>query len=101
MNPKCKRTGHAGGIGSVDFSPGGKWVVSGSADGLVKIWNTATGAEVGPFCECVVGGAVIWEFHEPLTQLLCRKRSDTGVRFSLSLSLSRGRFARCEGTFAK
>jgi len=31
---------------SVDFSPDGKHVISGSHDKLVKIWNAETGAEV-------------------------------------------------------
>jgi len=39
--------GHSGIVRSVDFSPNGKRVVSGSADKLVKIWNAETGAEVG------------------------------------------------------
>ena len=40
-------TGHnSGRVLSVAFSPDGTRVVSGSADELVKIWDTATGAEV-------------------------------------------------------
>ena len=35
----------------IAFSRDGKRVVSGSDDGLVKIWNTETGAEV----RCFVG----------------------------------------------
>ena len=42
-------TGHSGCVWSVVFSPNGTHVVSGSEDGLVKIWNTVTGAEVSNF----------------------------------------------------
>ena len=38
--------GHASHVTSVAFAPDGKRVVSGSLDSLVKIWDTATGAEV-------------------------------------------------------
>ena len=39
-------TGHSASVYSVAFSRDGKRVVSGSLDSLVKIWSTATGAEV-------------------------------------------------------
>ena len=42
----CTLTGHENGVMSVSFSPDGKQVVSASADGLVKIWDTETGAVV-------------------------------------------------------
>ena len=42
-------TGHSGEVNSVDWSSDGKWIVSGSNDGLVKIWNAATGALVSSF----------------------------------------------------
>ena len=38
--------GHSGPVYSVAFSPDGKWIVSGSGDKLVKIWDAATGVEV-------------------------------------------------------
>ena len=34
---------------AVAFSRDGKWIVTGSGDKLVKIWETATGAEVRSF----------------------------------------------------
>ena len=43
-NPPGKYSG--GAVNSVGFSPDGKRVVSGSDDGLVKLWNTETGARV-------------------------------------------------------
>ena len=43
-NPPGKYAG--GTVNSVGFSPDGKRVVSGSNDGLVTLWNTATGAQV-------------------------------------------------------
>ena len=41
--------GHSDDVRSVAFSRDGKWVVSGSDDHLVKIWDVATGAEVRSF----------------------------------------------------
>ena len=38
--------GHSHWVESVDFSPNGNRVVSGSFDNLVMVWDTATGAEV-------------------------------------------------------
>jgi len=43
--------GHSDAVCSVDFSPNGNRVVSGSHGSIVKIWNTETGAEVGSFME--------------------------------------------------
>jgi len=42
-------TGHLDSVYSVDFSPDGKWIVSGSSDELVKIWDAKPGAEVRSF----------------------------------------------------
>ena len=41
--------GHSDLVFSVDFSPDGKYLASGSKDTLVKIWNAKTGAEVSSF----------------------------------------------------
>ena len=38
--------GHWGSVASVTFSPDGKWILSGSSDELVKIWDVVTGAQV-------------------------------------------------------
>jgi WD40 repeat protein len=35
--------GHSGLVHSVSFSPDGKWIVSGSSDGTVKVWDAQTG----------------------------------------------------------
>ncbi len=35
--------GHTGGVKSVQFSPDGKYIVSASADGSIKLWDIATG----------------------------------------------------------
>ena len=45
----CPVVGHSKGGVSVDFSPDGTRIVSGSWDKLVKIWDTQTGAEVRSF----------------------------------------------------
>ena len=45
----CTPAGHSGGVTSVTFSPDGKCIVSGSKDNLVKVWDSATGAEVSLF----------------------------------------------------
>jgi WD40 repeat protein len=38
-----KLTGHSGNVTSVDFSPDGKRIASGSADNTVKLWDANTG----------------------------------------------------------
>ena len=42
-------TGHSDRVFVVAFSPDGNRIASGSADRLVKIWDTHTGAEVRSF----------------------------------------------------
>jgi len=37
--------GHAGWVNSVAFSPDGKHLVSGSADGTIKVWDADRGQE--------------------------------------------------------
>ena len=43
---ECPVIGHTSAVMSVAFSPDGRWVVSGSDEGLLKIWDAATGAQV-------------------------------------------------------
>ena len=45
-------TGHSGVVFSVSFSPDGTRVVSGSEDGLVKVWEVDFGTEVSSFGRC-------------------------------------------------
>jgi hypothetical protein len=47
LDPGSYTLGHSGGVSSLAFSPDGKRVVTGSTDSLVKIWDVATGAQVG------------------------------------------------------
>ncbi|KAJ1488452.1 quinon protein alcohol dehydrogenase-like superfamily [Baffinella frigidus] len=49
VHPGCPVPGHSCEVFSVAFSSDGTRVVSGSVDGLVKIWDAATGAEVSSF----------------------------------------------------
>ena len=46
VNPECPQRGHSSHVRSVAFSPEGKWIVSGSLDQRVKIWDAESGAEV-------------------------------------------------------
>ena len=41
--------GHLGGVGSVAFSPEGKYLLSGSEDGTMKLWDVAGGKEIRTF----------------------------------------------------
>jgi len=54
--------GHSGEVYSVAFSPDGKYVVSGSGDKLVKIWDAKTGAEVSSCLGVRCGGCFLWGF---------------------------------------
>jgi len=47
--------GHFELVLSVAFSADGKRIVSGSEDGLVKIWDAATGAQVSSFVAVLCG----------------------------------------------
>ena len=42
-----KLEGHTGEVNSVSFSPDGKFIVSGSADKTVRVWDATNGVEVG------------------------------------------------------
>jgi WD40 repeat protein len=43
-------TGHTNGVSSVAFSPDGQYIVSGSDDGTIRVWNAMTGeTAAGPF----------------------------------------------------
>ena len=53
---ECPVAGHTAAVNSVDISPNGHRVVSGSDDSLVKIWDTQTGAEV----RSCVGLRFVW-----------------------------------------
>jgi len=65
-------TGHSKLVTSVAFLAGGKQVVSGSHDALVKIWDAEIEPEVRSFArECVEGVAVVGMFCGRFAQALC------------------------------
>jgi len=66
----CTLTGHEDGVTSVAFAPDGKRVVSASDDGLVKIWDSATGAEVSS-----VGEVRYWWYG---AQMICARSVSGG-----------------------
>ena len=39
-------TGHKGSVEACGFSPDGRWIISGSYDHTVKVWDAANGAEI-------------------------------------------------------
>ncbi len=47
LAPMVSAVEHVGVAGTVAFSPDGQWTASGSADGTVQVWETATG-KAGP-----------------------------------------------------
>ncbi len=46
LKPRATLEGHGTGVYALAFAPDGKLLASGSDDGSIKIWNTATGKEV-------------------------------------------------------
>ena len=40
VNPECPVTGHSGQVSSVAFSADGQWVMSGSSDKKIRLWDT-------------------------------------------------------------
>ena len=52
-------TGHSGEVNSVDWSSDGRWIVSGSDDKLVKIWDAETGVLVRSFLGVRTGWWVV------------------------------------------
>ena len=43
------QTGHSSNVSSIDFSPDGKYLVSGSSDKNIKLWEVETGREIRTF----------------------------------------------------
>ncbi len=39
--------GHDEGVNSVAYSPNGQYIISGSSDSTIRIWDAETGAPVG------------------------------------------------------
>ena len=48
-------TGHFNGIGAVKISPDGRFVVSGSRDGTLKIWDLSNGQEIATLNDITMG----------------------------------------------
>ena len=51
-------TGHAGVVHSVAFSPNGKILASGGEDSTVRLWDVATGQQIGRPLTARIGGSV-------------------------------------------
>ena len=80
--PSQPSTGTGGGVNGVAFSPDGTLLASADADGTVKLWNTATGQEVGaPLpADPGTGGAVNGVAFSPDGTLLASADADGTVR---------------------
>ncbi|MDR0656484.1 MAG: hypothetical protein LBG22_09250, partial [Treponema sp.] len=49
-------SGHTDGVISSAFSPDGKYIVSGSTDNTVKLWDTESGREIRTLSGHIRGG---------------------------------------------
>jgi WD40 repeat protein len=69
--------GHTSGILSLDFSPDGKHIVTGSADYTVKIWETVSGRLLHTF-DNHNGWVVVTQYNktEPNTHSFKRQHSE-------------------------
>lgn len=72
-------TGHDGWVTSLDWSPNGKWIASGSndnlatkADGTFRIWNAETGEQVYQFARADRNGVADVQFSPDSSALLVR-----------------------------
>jgi WD40 repeat protein len=62
--------GHTGVVRSIAFSPDGHWIASGSADKIVRIWNSQTGVLVGPPLEGHRSGVTSVSFSPDTLQFI-------------------------------
>jgi WD40 repeat protein len=49
VRPEDRFAGHTGAVNSVAYSPNGKYLLSGGADGTARLWDVASGAEMHTF----------------------------------------------------
>src|SRR5262249_28844015 len=88
--------GHAAAVGGVAFADGGRWVVSDSADGTLKVWSSATRSllrtvdlDAGPASALAAlgtravsghkdGTVALWDL-ETGAKLASFKRNDTSI----------------------
>ena len=55
---------HGARVIAVAFSPGGQHIVSGSDDGIIRVWNATTGeTAVGPLPDTRIGSC-LWHSHQ-------------------------------------
>jgi WD40 repeat protein len=47
MNPEYRRPAHVGPVKALTFSPNGRLLASGGADGVIKLWDAVTGKDQG------------------------------------------------------
>ena len=45
------QTGHAGSVNAVEWSPNGRFILSGSSDGGIKLWDAQSGRLIRTFVE--------------------------------------------------
>lgn len=72
------QTGHSDEVGSITFSPDGKTLASGDKDGIIKLWDIASGLEIRSLGESSLGVTAI--AFSPDGRLLASGGNDSSVK---------------------